>query len=580
MSKDSATSRLISESLPRIGKGYLSLLTGDIASTVVNIANKMGVTVKASENVAFSETDDSDQSTCCDGEALWRSAFLSNLRQLSQVTSPFDDDASNQNLERLLLKVIGSKVYRTSCSDIAANRDDGTSSNTSARVVIEQHSKLDTMVAPTESPQGSTVRAEGQCGPSCEDPLLLCVRCGRDVCAPYNNSDRNQDYQIENNLSVKCKGCDQRLCSTESIAVVVRTALAVDPHNPGRRLRVLRRSQYRQMDCDDSNKRSSTVHSAATSNDSSSISCADRNPSIGAIDRVSDDGAMEGSTSGARKCTTSTAILGGIEQFSDCSSCGSVRTVTTACDVAEPALKRKRTNADVTTTNHNDHADHRTEAQQELTFKDAQTIIHHLHTFVDPATGRNFSLVFCVPLTGRTHQIRVHCASLGNPIVGDFLYGGGRIHEFCPNAYEMSAECKQESSTLPVANVTPAVLHSLETGNVSKLQEEQLPSFCEDTMNFWVQLGPLAAAGKGNCGDDSCVAERSGGMWTKCRLEIPLEICLHAFAYSLPYDLCARLDVEQTGRQSESPIDGVRRVLRSSKLPWWVVHVVKSKCSG
>lgn len=33
------------------------------------------------------------------------------------------------------------------------------------------------------------------------------------------------------------------------------------------------------------------------------------------------------------------------------------------------------------------------------------------------------SLVECMPMTGRTHQIRVHLAHLGHPIVGDDLYG-------------------------------------------------------------------------------------------------------------------------------------------------------------
>lgn len=36
----------------------------------------------------------------------------------------------------------------------------------------------------------------------------------------------------------------------------------------------------------------------------------------------------------------------------------------------------------------------------------------------------NFSLLECFPLTGRTHQIRVHLTAMGNPIVGDLLYSG------------------------------------------------------------------------------------------------------------------------------------------------------------
>ena len=39
----------------------------------------------------------------------------------------------------------------------------------------------------------------------------------------------------------------------------------------------------------------------------------------------------------------------------------------------------------------------------------------------DPATGRQLILLY--PQTGRTHQLRVHLAHLGTPILGDRLYG-------------------------------------------------------------------------------------------------------------------------------------------------------------
>lgn len=41
------------------------------------------------------------------------------------------------------------------------------------------------------------------------------------------------------------------------------------------------------------------------------------------------------------------------------------------------------------------------------------------------ARGADTALLEVHPRTGRTHQVRVHCASLGCPVAGDALYGGG-----------------------------------------------------------------------------------------------------------------------------------------------------------
>ena len=42
--------------------------------------------------------------------------------------------------------------------------------------------------------------------------------------------------------------------------------------------------------------------------------------------------------------------------------------------------------------------------------------------------GRKMALMALRPLTGRTHQLRVHMAHIGHPICGDGKYGGGDAH--------------------------------------------------------------------------------------------------------------------------------------------------------
>ncbi len=46
--------------------------------------------------------------------------------------------------------------------------------------------------------------------------------------------------------------------------------------------------------------------------------------------------------------------------------------------------------------------------------------------------GQELSLLEVYPLTGRTHQIRVHLNYIGHPVIGDKMYGGKTVAALAP----------------------------------------------------------------------------------------------------------------------------------------------------
>ena len=70
------------------------------------------------------------------------------------------------------------------------------------------------------------------------------------------------------------------------------------------------------------------------------------------------------------------------------------------------------------------------------------------YTIIKEENG--LSLAACVPVTGRTHQIRVHFASIGHPLAGDDLYGGSR-----ERIARQALHCAKQSFAVPVYTPLP-----------------------------------------------------------------------------------------------------------------------------
>ncbi len=101
--------------------------------------------------------------------------------------------------------------------------------------------------------------------------------------------------------------------------------------------------------------------------------------------------------------------------------------------------------------------------------KEAETLFRRLQLFSDS------TLVEASPKTGRTHQIRVHAASLGHPIVGDERYGRDEINrKFKDRGYKrMFLHAEKLKFQHPVTGVQLTILAPLPQQLEDLLKHEQ-----------------------------------------------------------------------------------------------------------
>ena len=113
------------------------------------------------------------------------------------------------------------------------------------------------------------------------------------------------------------------------------------------------------------------------------------------------------------------------------------------------------------------HLQHRTKMKVDPEGRFART-----HWRVEKTLGQRFTWFHCQLDTGRTHQIRLHLAHIGHPLVGDPLYGTGLAEVWnldlpgqCLQAYRLSLQHPVSGALLqfekPPSNLLNATWHQL-----------------------------------------------------------------------------------------------------------------------
>jgi tRNA pseudouridine32 synthase / 23S rRNA pseudouridine746 synthase len=78
------------------------------------------------------------------------------------------------------------------------------------------------------------------------------------------------------------------------------------------------------------------------------------------------------------------------------------------------------------------------------------------------ASNNDFSWLELTPHTGRTHQLRVHCAAIGCPILGDKIYGpSDTFAKLCLHAYSVKIPLYPKKEAIFVTAPTPDHIQNL-----------------------------------------------------------------------------------------------------------------------
>ncbi len=85
--------------------------------------------------------------------------------------------------------------------------------------------------------------------------------------------------------------------------------------------------------------------------------------------------------------------------------------------------------------------------------KTAETCFRVLQRFTDK------TLLELEPVTGRTNQLRIHCASIGHPIIGDKLHNGREFSRLCLHAAKLTFWHPQDNHRLEFESELPKELN-------------------------------------------------------------------------------------------------------------------------